>query len=204
MEHNASTPLEFPEYDWHAILDELPKERHVQVRADVEAAVREFLAADGTSSRERERWQRIAHLAELKAVRELCQKVSKPLDPLLPDPGFFDALAPAANWSQQLGYLLTWLPQLAAATADLYKPRERLYARLCHAWGAPALSASGPFVRFVQEILAPILPDGIDGETVRDAVYRDRERRRIGAAGGMSSEGRLINNEAGITVKHPN
>jgi hypothetical protein len=200
MKDNASTQL-----DWHVILAEVPKERHTQVRAEVEAAVREFLAANGTSSREKERWERIEHLAKKSVpVKELCGKINEPVDPLLPDPGFFDALAPAGNWSQQLGYLLTWLPDLAAATAALYKPKERLYARLCHAWGAPGDSASGPFVRFVQDILAPILPDGIDGETVRDAVQRDRARRLIGAAGAMSGEGRLIGDEASITVKHSN
>jgi hypothetical protein len=184
-----------PKYNWHVVLKEVPKKRHAQVRAEVEAALREFLATDGISSPERKRWRRVARLAKFQGVEELRQKVSGPLDPLLPDPGFFDALAPAANWPQQLGYLLTWLPDLAAAIADLYKPKERLYARLCRAWGAPGQSATGPFVRFVQQILDPILPDVISDDTVRDFVERDQKRRRIGAAAALSGEGGLIVNE---------
>jgi hypothetical protein len=174
--------------DWPRILAEVPKERRAQVKEEVEAAVREYrLAIDGGSSKgERERWRRIARLAKSKSVKKLHQEIDKPLDPLLPDPGFFEARAPARDWPQQLAYLLAWLPQLATATADLYRPRERLYARLCRAWGQPPVSAGGPFVRFVQETLGQIEPDGIDGETVRDAVERDRTRRRIGATASLS------------------
>jgi hypothetical protein len=190
-----------PEEDWAGILAAFPAKHRVAVRAEIEAARKDYeqqiaetgprqsrrrrLAARKPSGKQRELWQRIAKLLESAAVRELRQLIPRVDLNKLPDPSFVDPLAPDRHWLPRLKEYLSRGAKIAKAYADLSRPPERLYARLFRIWTEAGLklsvSANGPLARFVQDVTDHLLPRRITGDAVKIAVLRELERRRMKA-----------------------
>src|SRR5262249_2290873 len=133
---------------------------------------------------QRKLWQRIAKLLKSAAVTELCQLVSRIDLDKLPDPSFVDPLADRTGLSIMTEYM-TRGPKIAAAYADLSKPRERLYARLFRTWTEAGLklskSAVGPLVRFIQDVTNDLFRTQITGEAIKKAIKRELKRRKMNA-----------------------
>jgi hypothetical protein len=178
-----------PDYNWGNILSELPVDADsAAIRAKVEAAVVEYQTRAAKPMRDL--WKQLARQAESASVAKMCELIRRigPPDPLLPDPGFIGALAPTPDWLLRLQHELSMLPEVAAAIADLYKPKERLYSRLLRSWpGRLTVSAEGPLTRFLHKILDPLFDDAIDSETLKKAIERERPRRQIFASAGLKA-----------------
>jgi hypothetical protein len=179
---------------WDRILSEIPSEHHAAVRTWVEEAIRDYKAGEQSMWVEQQRlWKRVAALAKSKAARELRQVIPKIDLSELPDPGFLGASAADWPWLARLADYLTKAPEVANGFADLWKPRERLYARLFRAWTTIGLrlsvSAKGPLVRFIQAVTDTVFPDTITGDAVSKAVQREQRRRRIFADADLMGRG---------------
>jgi hypothetical protein len=192
------------ELDWTSILEPFPVGRREAIRVEIEVARNAFLADEQRGSNEqRELWQRIAVLLNSAAVTELRQLVPRIDFNNLPDPGFIGPHSPPHEWLLRLSESLTKGGPVAAAYADLCKPRERFYSRLLRTWtGAGfklSVSATGPLVRFVQDATNDLFPEQLTGDAIKEIVRREWERRRIGAApatfegqGGLSADADVV------------
>jgi hypothetical protein len=193
------------EKDWARILSAFPAAHQVTVRAKIEAARQDYVRDQQQNPGEqrkrrkpgeqRELWQQIAKLLKSAAVTKLCQLASRIDLNRLPDPGFVDPVADR-NWLPRMTEYLTRGKPIAAAYADLSKPRELLYARLIRAWTEAGLklskSATGPLARFVQDVTNDLFPRPITGEAIKKAVLRERARRRMNATVKIESKSFVI------------
>jgi len=120
------------------------------------------------------------------AVTQLCQLVPRIDFSNLPDPGFIGPHSPPHEWLPRISEYLTKGGPVAAAYADLCKPRERFYSRLLRTWTGAGFklsaSATGPLVRFVQDATNDLFPKPLTGDAIKGIARREWERRRIGAA----------------------
>lgn len=182
------------ELDWVRILAVFPVERRASVRSEVEIAREKYVADQKQKPGEqRKLWQRLAKLLQSAAVTELRQIAPRIELNNLPDPGFIDPLSPDREWLAHLTEYLTKAPPVARAYADLCKPRERFYAALfrtgTNAGLKLSVSATGPLVKFVQDVSDDFFTKPVTGEAIKKAVRRELSRRRIGAATNLSGQG---------------
>jgi hypothetical protein len=143
-------------------------------------------------------------LLKSAAVTELCNLVSRVDLNELPDPSFVDPLADR-NWLPRMAQYLSRGAKIAKAYADLSKPPERLYARLFRIWTEAGFklskSATGPLVRFMQDVTNDLFSRQITGEAIKKAVIRERERRKMKAMVMIGSRSSVTLDETKIKVK---
>jgi hypothetical protein len=166
---------------WQDILKELPPDADREaVMHDVEAAVVRFQREISPETRQAsaeqaERWKRVGEILQQVAFAKL-REVTRNLDPANPD----------AQWVQRLCEELPQLQEKAADWAEFYRPptkRERLYSEILTAWTGPgkvqqlSISSAGPLTRFFCAIVDQVLSEPLSGETVRDIVERELDRR---------------------------
>jgi hypothetical protein len=193
------------EEKWTRILGAFPAAHQATARANIEATLRDYVRDRQQKPAEQRRlWQRIAKLLKSAAVRELCQLASRVDLNNLPDPSFVDPVADR-NWLPLMTECLTRGKQIAAAYADLSKPRELLYSRLIRTWTEAGLklsaSTSGPLARFVHDVTDDLFPTQITGEAIKKVVSRERLRRRKLGKVTITTQTRVIANETLIKSK---
>jgi hypothetical protein len=193
------------EKEWASILSEFPAAHQVTARTKIEVTLRDYARDQRQKPGEqRKLWQRIAKLLKSASVRELCQLASRIDLNKLPDPSFVDPLA-HPNWLPLMKEYLTHGEQIAAAYAELSKPRELLYARLIRTWTEAGLrlsaSETGPLTRFLQDVTNNIFPTHITGHAIKKIVSRERARRRMRAMVRITAQSSVILDETKIKVK---
>jgi hypothetical protein len=166
---------------WQDILKELPLDADREaVMHDVEAAVQRFQSdtspeTQQASAEQAEYWKRVGEILQQVAFDKLRQ-VARNLDPANPD----------AQRVLSLCEELSQLQEKAADWAEFYRPptkRERWYSEILTAWTGPgkvkqlSISPEGPLTRFFCAIVDQVLPKPLSGETVRDIVVRELDRR---------------------------
>jgi hypothetical protein len=191
------------EKDWPRILAAFPVAHRIAARAKIEARRRDYLRDRRQKPAEQHKvWKRIAKLLKSASVRELCQLVSRVDLNKLRDPSFLDPLVDH-NWLPRMTQYLSRGAKIAAVYADLSHPQEQLYAGLFRTWTEAgrklSISATGPLVRFVQDVTNDLFP--ITGDGIKKAVSRELVRRQLKATLIIGKQSTVTFEEAKIRVK---